>query len=307
MISSFFSKTKPFNYLVILGFCILIYVILILISSRDLFENSLFLQKSTSLFFIILTFFAINPTLKADKLAELSSFSMLFYALLLAMFLPSLLNDKIIISNFFILMATDKVLALKFDKRITNKIFEASLFVFLSSVLVEWTLIFLIPMYIGIYAYSATQLRNWLMPFAALAVAIIGIMAYMALFNNWGFVQNQYSFTINTNFNYDTYISIVCYLILALIVIVLTLVKLGNRGIGRILSLRILLAYFLIGFLIIFLSSEYSYSGILYTFFPASVFLTNYFETVRNTKLKEVLLSVLIIGSLSISVFHLIQ
>ncbi|MDT0606234.1 hypothetical protein [Croceitalea rosinachiae] len=307
MISSFFSKTKPINYLVILGFCILIYVILILVSSQDLFENNLFPQKSTSLFFILLTFFAINPTLKADKLAELSSFTMLFYAMLLAVFLPALLSDKAIVSNFLILMASDKVLALKFDKRVIYKIFEASLFVFLSSILVEWTLVFLIPIFFGIYIYSAAQLRNWLMPFAALVVFIMGVMAYMALFNDWSFVENHYTFTINTSFDYGTYINIVCYLILTLTIIFITLVKLGNRGIGRILSLRILLAYFVAAFLVIFLSREYGRYVVLYTFFPTSVFLTNYFETIRNKRFKEALLSILIIGSLVISVFHLTQ
>jgi len=307
MISSFFSKTKPINYLVIVGFCILIYVILVLVSSKNGLENNIFLPKLTSLLFLLLTFFAINPTLKADKLAELSSFTMLFYVLLLAAFLPSLLNDKIVISNFLILMATDKVLALKFEKHTTHKVFEASLFVFLSSVFVDWAIIFLIPIYLGIYAYSATQLRNWLMPFAALAVSIIGIITYMTLFNDWSWVQNQYSFKINTSFNYITYISIALYLILALIIIMITLVKLGNRGIGRILSLRILLAYLVIGLLVIFLSSGYGYNAIIYTFFPVSVFMTNYLETVKNKRLKEAILAVLIIGSLTIAVSYLVQ
>lgn len=307
MISSFFSKTKPFNYLVILGLCTILYILLVFLSLQGTFETSIFFPKFVGLLFLLLTFFAINPTLKADKLAELSSFTMLFYALLLAAFLPALLSNKIIISNFLILLAIDKVLALKFDKRITYKIFEASLFVFLSSILVEWTLVFLIPIYLGIYAYSSTQLRNWLMPFAALTVSIMGIMGYMALFNDWNFIQNQYAFKFNTDFDYGTYINSICYLLLSLTIIIITMVKLGNRGIGRILSLRLLLAYFLLGFLILFLSSEYGRYAMVYTFFAASVFLTNYLETIKNRRFKEVLLNVLIVATLILAVFHLIQ
>ena len=307
MISSFFSKTKPINYLVILGFCALLYLLIALAVPKESFEAGFFIQKILGVFFLLLTFFAINPTLKADKLAELSSFTMLFYALLIALFLPAILNEKIVISNFLILISTDKVLALKFDKRTKYKIFEASLFVFLASVMIEWALVFLIPIYFGIYAYCGSQLRNWLLPLAALVTFLLGLASYAALFNDWGFIQNHYVFNIDLGFDYISYLGVAIYMLVSLILIFVTLIKLGNRGIGRILSLRILVSYFLLSFLIIFLSSEYGLEAILFTFFSASVLFTNYFETIKNKRFKEILLAIFIVASLAVSVFHLVQ
>ncbi len=307
MISSFFSKTKPINYVIVLGFCTLLYILMVSVSAVSIFENGVFLPKIISLFFLLLTFLVINPTLKADKLAELSSFTMLFYVLLLAVFLPMVLSGKIVISNFLLLLATDKVLALKFEKNTKYKIFEASLFVFLSSVVMEWTVVFLIPMYIAIYVYCGKQLRNWLIPLAAMVVCLMGVLCYSGLFNDWGFIQGHYAFKLNGTFDAFAYIGILCYFFLALVIMFIVLVKLGNRGMGRILSLRILFAYFVLGILLVFVSEESGSNMILYTLFPISVFLTNYFETIRDKRFKEGLLSVMIITSLIIAGFNLVQ
>lgn len=307
MISSFFSKTKPINYLVTLGFSALLYLILGLISLNSTFEFEPVLIKFTGLVFLLITFFTINPILKADKLADLTSFSMLFYALLLALFLPILENEKVIVSNFLILLSTDKVLSLKFDKNVKYKIFEASLCVFIASLLVEWTIVFLIPIYIGVYVYCSTQLRNWLMPIAALGALLLGLGCYCSLFNDWVFIEAQYTFKLKYTFDYRNYFSLAGYLLVVLIVIAITLVKLGNRGIGRILSLRLLFSYFVIGIILVFISDEYGLSAVMFTFFSASVYLTNYLETVQNKRFKEFFLTVLVLGCLITSVFYLIQ
>lgn len=307
MISSFFSKTKPINYLATLGFCSLLYVILVLVTFELRLDVGLIFSKLASLLFLLLTFFAINPTLKADKLAELSSFSILFYAILITIFLPALLNDKVIISNFLILLSTDKVLAMKFEKNTTYKIFEASLFVFTATILVEWTLVFLIPVYFAIYIYAGSQLRNWLMPIAAFVVIALGLISYAAIFDDWQFIENQYDFKVNSTFEWVNYIDVACYFVLALTVITITFIKLGNRGVGRILSLRLLLSYFVLGMALLFISSDYGFYAVLYTFFAMSVFMTNYFETIKNKRFKEYLLTTLVFASMVIAVFRLIQ
>lgn len=307
MISSFFSKTKPINYLITLGFCSLLYVVLILVSSELTLDIGPVFTKLVSLVFLLLTFFAINPTLKADKLAELSSFTILFYTILLACFLPVLLSDKIIISNFLILLSTDKVLAMKFDKNITHKIFEASLFVFISTILVEWTIVFLTPVFLGVYVYANAQLRNWLMPIAAFVVIALSLASYATLCDDWAFIERQYAFRVNSSFDWWNYIGTACYFLLALAVILVTLIKLGNRGVGRILSLRLLLAYFVMGMALVFISKDYGFYAVLFTFFATAVFMTNYFETIKNKRLKESLLVILIFGSVVIAILHLIQ
>ncbi|NNM17569.1 MAG: hypothetical protein HKP24_03280, partial [Croceitalea sp.] len=76
MISSFFSKTKPINYLATVGFVFIIYWIVILKSIDFEFDFSLLWPNIGGLIFLILTFLAINPIIKDDKLAENSSYAM---------------------------------------------------------------------------------------------------------------------------------------------------------------------------------------------------------------------------------------
>ncbi len=307
MISSFFSKTKPINYLVTLGFCTALYFFVVLKSDDIVYGFDFFSSKLTAFLFLILTLFSINPIIKANKLAELNSFAILFYVLLLAAFLPSLLSVKVIISNFLIVLSIDKTLALKFDKRIKYKIFEAALLIAFSSILVEWTLVFLLPVYLAVYVYCGSQIRNWLIPIAAIITMLLLVMGYAALFDNWPFFQNHFNFHINTTFNYVQFLGVVCYVLITLVFTFIALIKLNNKGMGRILSLRLLFSYFLIAVLLVFVSEEYGKFVMLYSFLAASIFLANYLETMAKKRLKEALLMLFILTSLLIACFYLFQ
>ena len=93
MISSFFSKTKPINYLATVGFVFIVYWIVILKTINYELNFSLLWPNIGALIFLILTFLAINPIIKDDKLAETSSFAMLFYVLMLLNFSSVLAQD----------------------------------------------------------------------------------------------------------------------------------------------------------------------------------------------------------------------
>ncbi|WP_350286772.1 hypothetical protein [uncultured Croceitalea sp.] len=307
MISSFFSKTKPVNYLTALGFVGVVYIVLVLLNTTDLWSLEVFIPKLIVFLLLLLTVFSVIPILKTNKLAEVSSLPMLFFALLTMAFLVSLNNNAAIVSNFLIVLGMDKSLSLKEEKRTKYKIFEAALLVFAASVFNEWALLFLIPIYIAIYVYCGTQLRNWLMPLAAAVVIVLLSLVYSVLSGHTNFFQDHYQFQLNTDFSINRYMGVGLYIIFTLVLTIIAQVKLANRAMGRILSLRILGAFYTIGIALVFLSSEMGMDAIIYTFFPAAIFFSNYFETVKRKRFKEVFLVVLILGALVLGLSYLIQ
>ncbi|KPM30963.1 Hypothetical protein I595_2942 [Croceitalea dokdonensis DOKDO 023] len=305
MITSFFNKTKPINYVVVLGVISFFYGTMVLALDTTSKDMVGVFTKVVGLGFLWLTFFAVNPTLKADKLAQKDSYAMFFYALLAIAFISLFQNQAVIISNFLIVLSMDKTLALKFEKNAGNKIFEASLFVLLSSLLVPWSSVFVIPIFFAINVYCGGQIRLWLIPFAALTVFGMCALAVIASLGDWNLVLGYYDFDIQANYVFTEYYPLLVYIFLAGVVMVIVFIKLGNRGLGRILSLRILLAYFILSASLAIISSKLRSQALIFSFFPLTVFMTNYLETIRKKKFKEALLIFLAIAALSLAFFQL--
>ncbi len=295
MISSFFSRTKPVNYVVTIGFAAMLFLLATFLYDNPFLKLLDILPKLATLVLLLLTVFVINPVVTRNKLAELNSFAMLFYVLLLAAFFPLLQYDALLISNFLVVLSADKVLSLKHEKRTTFKIFEAAILVFMASLFNEWALVFLIPVYLGVYAYSPNQLRHWLLPIAAFTSVGLTICAFLTVTDNLAFLNERFAFRTKTSFDGSNSYAVIGYAILGFISIGVALVKLNNRGMGRIVSLRILASYFVLGVVITFVSENFGRSTISYTFFAIAIFLSNYFETIQKRRFKEVLLIAMVL------------
>jgi len=304
MISSFFGQTKPINYAVLLAITLLVYCLVIVSGATvHLVADNLFF-KFLGLLALLGTVFTINVVLKTNQLAELSSYAMLFFVLFLMAFYGMLVMEKILISNFFILLSINRVLALKFDKGTKSKIFEASLLVFCASIFHNGALVFLAPIFMGIYAYSARELRHWLLPLAALGTFALVGAAILTLLGDFSFVERHYKFASNLDFfnrfSWKTNAVLLGYLFLGSAVILMVLVKLGYRSVGRMVSLRLLLAYYFIALYLLFFADAPNVNPLLYSFYPMVIFVANYLETIKKHRHKEIIISAAIILAMAI-------
>lgn len=295
MISSFFSRTKPINYVVLVAFTVFLYLLATILFADVTKSIIALLPKLAALAALLLTIFCINPILVRNKLAELNSLTMLFFVLLLAAFLPLLQFDALIISNFLVVLSLNQVLSLRDEKRSKYKIFEAAFLVLIASLFNEWALAFFVPLYFGVYAYCPGQLRHWLMPVAAFAAMALLVMAYGSINHGFQWISERYSFQFNDKLGISIYYGLAAYAVLALVVFTIVMIKLGNRGIGRIVSLRIVSVYLFVGLAVALIAKEYAMYAICYSFFATAIFLSNYLETIQKKRFKEALLMVLII------------
>ena len=110
MISSFFAKTKPINYLVLLGFIGSFYTALQFFWNRDAFEAKNIWITLLALLTLLLSVYVINGLVQQNKVTELSSFAMLFFVVLTIMFPKSILDNNVVFANLFILLGIKKLL-----------------------------------------------------------------------------------------------------------------------------------------------------------------------------------------------------
>ena len=294
MISSIFGKTKPINYIILFTFLFVLYWLVHYFIFKNAFSVEFIGVNILVLAALLFSIFIVDFIVKRNKLTDVNSFSMLFYALLIVVFIESLQDVNAILCSLFLLLATRRLISIRSLKDIKLKIFDATFWIIVSSLFYEWAILYLILVFTAIYIYEPKNIRNWLVPLTGIFVVFMISYAVSLLLGNPNYLFEHYNFSIQLNTAYflewSSSSKRIVYLVLTLCAIVLSLLKLGSLGVGKVVTMRLLAFSFIIGILIdLFTDSVHSHP-IIITFFPSVVFMTNYIERIKKANIKEVIL-----------------
>jgi hypothetical protein len=294
MISSIFGQSKPINYIIILGFLLLFYGAL---SFDRLFAaesaQDLILQLSVLALFLF-SIMVVNFIVKRNQISGTNDFTIFYYTLLVVIFPDVLVDNNAILSSYFLLLALRRLISLKSLKDIKLKLFDATFWIAVGSLFYDWALLFIILVYICIYFYEPKNIRNWLVPVLGLLCTAIILYTALLIFGDTGFILEHYQFKISTNSNIlysiQGSVKILLYMLLVMVAGIVSFVKLGKLGMGKIVTMRIITISFFVGMVVTIFKSQETISPVMITFFPASVLFTKYVEVIKKANIKELTL-----------------
>ncbi len=293
MISSFFGKTKPINYIVLAILLFLFYFTDVFFQIGEQRINQVIALELLLFTVLLFSVFTINQIVRAEKATESNSYAMLFFLLLIVTFSDELVLQYVIFANFFLLLAFWRILSVKSIRNVKHKIFDASLLITIASLFYDWALAFMFLVFFVIGVYDRRTFKNWLVPFLGMATIFFLTFTFLQLKGSLNFFEEHYQFSLGLfttkSFFQVLNIKTLIYLILTIIVSVLVFVRLRNTSGGKLLLLRIVFLIFVLGTGII-LFTPADASPVIITFFPAAVFFANYFEAIAKRKLQEVVL-----------------
>ncbi|AEM70417.1 hypothetical protein Murru_1376 [Allomuricauda ruestringensis DSM 13258] len=308
MISSFFGKTKPINYIVLAIILFLFYFTNVFFQHGEQRINEVITLEILLFAALLLSIFIINQIVRTEKATESNSYAMVFFVLLIVTFSDELVLQNVIFANFFLLLAFWRILSIKSIRNVKHKIFDASLLIALASLFYDWSLAFMLLVFFVIGAYDRKTFKNWLVPFIGMGTIFILTFTVLKLKGSLDFFEEHYQFSLGLfttkSFFQVLNIKTLVYLILTIIVSVLVFVRLRNVSGGKLLLLRIVFMIFVLGTGII-LFTPADASPVLITFFPAAVFFTNYFEGIKKRRLQEVVLILTMVVACSLFAIHL--
>ncbi len=294
MISSIFGQSKPINYIIILGFLILIYGLVSANQLESFKSPEKFLLHLVILGALLFSIMVVNFIVKRNQISGTNDYTIFYYALLIALFSEALMDYNAIMSSFFLLLSMRRLISLRSLKSIKLKLFDATFWIVAASLFYDWALAFIVLVYICIYTYEPKNFRNWLVPLAGLTSAGILIYSALLLVGNTEFLEAHYRFYIYTDSNplYSITggVKILLYLLLVVVAGIVAFVKLGKLGMGKIVTMRIIAIAFFLGIVVTIFKSSETISPIMITFFPASVIFTKYVEVIKRVNIKEVAL-----------------
>lgn len=298
MISSFFAKTKPINYVVLLVFMGLFYCALLFFWERDVLGFKEIWLAIFTLAILFLSVLVINELVRQNKVTALSSFAMLFFVALTIAFPQTLLDENAVLANFFILLAIKKLLEVKEAKNAKHKIFDATLLICVASIFYKWSFVYMGAIVFAINTFESKNFKTWLVLLLGMATFFLLLWVVLIPFDNVGFLQTHYSF-FTLEIDIEAILrklgaKDIVFFAVVLLLAMIDFFKLRKKGGGRLIMIRNMLLFFTLAVILIFLESEEA-SPLLLSFFPAAVFMTNFIETIGKKGLKELSVNLFIL------------
>ena len=291
MIATIFSKTRPFNY-------ILIGLLLVLFFVLFGFCQNLFDGLSATLV-LVATFVLIAGTIfltsfigLRNNLTKNNTYAILFCLLFTLMFPQVFQNVGLVFSNFLVLLAIRRLVAVQSLKNIKQKIFDASMLIFMASLFQFWAILFILLVFVIIVFFAVRDYRNWIIPIIALAATVVLFVFFALLFEPVlvaNYFQNQ---TISTNIDYfsNTFqnISFSVFLTLSLLFFTSLVFSYTKKPMADQALFRLIMLSFLLAIAVFVLSPEKNNSLLIYAFAPLAIMASNYFENIQTNWIAQV-------------------
>ena len=292
MLASVFSKTRPFNYLVI-GILSLVFFVLKTISTASADATWVYYAEELGLFLLVLgSVFLTNFIALKNGLTKGNNYALLLFFVFLLFFSSVFQNKNIIISNFLLLLALRRLISLKSLLSTKEKIFDASFWILLAALFHFWSIFYIVLVFIAIILHVSKDYRNWIIPFIALlAVTILFFLANSLLDN--GLMSTLLSKTyISFDFYYfdNVYqrIALAVFTSISLFAFVLHVFDIPNKALNMQSSHKTILFSFILGVGIYVLSANKNNGSLAFCFAPLAIIGANFIEKIENNWVKEI-------------------
>lgn len=298
MLASIFSKTRPFNYLII-GLLSLFFFSTKIIALAKPTDNWLyFLEEFGVYLLLIFSLFILNFIVLKNGLTKSNNYAIVLFLVFLLYFSSIFQNKYIIISNFFLLLALRRLVSLKSLLHIKEKIFDASFWIFMAALFHFWSIFYIILVFIAIILHVSKDYRNWIIPFIALfAVIILFFLANSILDNTLlsNLLDKTYiSFDFYYFENIYQRIALAVFTSLSLFAFVSNVFDVKNRALNTQSSHKTILFSFILGVGIYVLSANKNNGSLAFCFGPLAIIGANFIEKIENNWLKEIVVYALL-------------
>lgn len=185
MLTSFFSKSTPLNYL-LLSTAIIVSYLLKVFFLDNLNINPVSLLAHTGLILLmIFVVLLLDFIIRKNHVTGNNTFAIFIFVLFIVLTPSVYIEITILLSNVFLLLATRRVLSLNTEKNVEKKIFDAAMYITIASLLYFWSLLFLIVLYFGIVNKTQRNPRFFVIPFLAIiAVGLLFISYQLVVYDN---------------------------------------------------------------------------------------------------------------------------
>lgn len=294
MLTRFFGKSRPVNYLLVAAFMALVFLVYVTLSGKLFLTIADFFNQVLMLLLFVFSMLLADFITRKNDLTRKNTFVIFFYAALCAMFPDTFLKPNALLAHFFILLALRRIISLKTKKDTPKKIFDAALWISVASCFDFWAFAFIIVLYVNIVFEAGESYKHYFIPFVSFAAVIMLTNVYTLFFQNAFYLPIDWMGTTGFDFSYYNSFSMLAPLsfLLALLLWMTGsyFSKINQFSKKSIQSTRLILVGIATAIIIILFSPQKNGSELVYLAFPLAVFTSNFVELPDENFFKEILL-----------------
>lgn len=294
MITNFFSKTKPINFLALSIMMFVVYSISsIFVFTGDISVNY-FIKKSLYFLLVIFMLFVLDFVIRKNTLTNDNSYALWFYVLLWGLYPYSFDNSEILVANFFLLLSFRKIYSLRTPFKMKEKIFDSSLWIGIASIFYDWSFIYLILLYCAIFLFNKSSRSNLIIPIIGFLTPVFMLYVYLLAIDKLnifgGFWKLDFSFDISHYMQGEYFFPILLILLFTLVSIFSTTKKslVSNQDFKS--TWIVLIFQIAMSFMVVLIAPLKNGSELSFLFFPLCILFANYFQDIKKYWLKELFL-----------------
>lgn len=246
MLTSFFSKSNPVNYVVV-GLMLLFWsFVFAFFIDKEGFTMLYAINKISGALLLIFLFLLLDFILRKNKMHKANTLGIYVFVCLLASTPSILLSNKIIAMSIFLLLGIRKIFSLKTKKNSTLKILDATVWITVASLINGYSLLFIIALYVALFKRNTTKIKEYFIPF--FGIAAIGTIYYAAfIIMGKDVLQEtnalfQYTISIEPYLVFVSQFQAIKVVVLFLISVILIIVLLSRQNTSKVFLNSILVA-----------------------------------------------------------------
>ncbi len=173
MLTSFFGKSSPINYLLLSIFLVLFCVLHGILTENSFSQGLSILQLFVVAGLLVFSLLLLDFFVRKNHLNHSNTFAIFLFSCMVGM-LPIATNVTITGALVLQLLAFRRIFSFTSSKNMERKILDASLWIFLASYFYFWSLLLFGVLYIALFKVNNSKLRYYFIPFiAALGVFLL--------------------------------------------------------------------------------------------------------------------------------------
>lgn len=304
MLANFFGKSKPVNFIFILGL-FFGYSFLAFYNHQTNFS---FIKIGGIITAFLIVFFLYNFIVLKNNLTFDNSYAFLLFVFYLGFF-PSIFFDlKTLLIFILILFGSRKIYSLKSESSVFQKLFDAGFWLGITYIVEPFSVVYFVLLYSAIYLYGKLAIQTLIIPIVGFVTPLILYFTYnfgndtLSNFSELFYWVTTYDFS-ELNKNYYKIPGLIILFLGIISLIIKTPKALSiNNSFKR--SWLLLILNLLIGVTFILFVNERNGSETVFVLFPLSIIIANGLELIEKKWLKETFLVSLLACSIVFSLIY---
>lgn len=291
MLSSFFNKSKPINFVIVALYMLVLYIIAQykIGFSLDYIAILLFLAGFV---IYVLAMLILNMLTQKNDLTYKSTNTILLFAFLTALLPHALTDFRILVANVFVILGVMNVLNLRNGKQMKATILNASLCIGIASLAYFWSISFILIVFFGVFFFEAKNYRNWIIPIVGVFAVYLLTNCFTLLFYDGFLIITKHvdpmSFSIDGYTDKQHLFSIGIVTICSLFFLVVYATKFSRKSTKSKPVLKLIIAYLLIALTIVIIVPHKNTAELIFITAPLAIIGTTYVELDNGKLIQEI-------------------